>query len=73
MKQRKEAQMKSQGKKKNLKRTRLQEVFVIQPNWEDVDDYSEEEIEDILEEHHIPEISYLDIEMIEKPEELRFD
>lgn len=65
--------MKSERKKKNQKRTELQDVFVLQPNWEDVDDYNEEEIDDILEEHHIPEISYLDIEIIKKPEEIRFD
>lgn len=63
--------MKTESKKKNKKRSKYDDVFILQPNWEDVDDYSEEEIEDILEEHHIPEISY--IEMIDKPEELRFD
>lgn len=73
MKQRKEAQMKSERKKKNNKRKVYKDVFILQPNWEDVNEYTEEEIEDMLEEHHIPEISYLDIEMIEKPEEIRFD
>lgn len=64
--------MKSSGKKKkNNKRTNYQDVFILQPNWEDVDEYSEEEIEDMLEEYQIPEISY--IEMIDKPEEIRFD
>lgn len=65
--------MKSERKKKKQKHSKFHDVFVLQPNWEDVEDYSEEEIEDILEEHHIQEISYLDIEMIEKPEEIRFD
>ncbi len=73
MKQRKEAQMKSERKKKNNKRKVYKDVFILQPNWEDVNEYTEEEIEDMLEEHHIQEISYLDIEMIEKPEEIRFD
>lgn len=63
--------MKQGKKKKNNKRTNYKDVFILQPNWEDVDEYSEEEIEDLLEEYQIPEISY--IEMIEKPEEIRFD
>jgi hypothetical protein len=63
--------MKQGKKKKNNKRTKYEDVFILQPNWEDVDEYSEEEIEDLLEEYQIPEISY--IEMIEKPEEIRFD
>lgn len=65
--------MKSERKKKNNKRKVYKDVFILQPNWEDVNEYTEEEIEDMLEEHHIQEISYLDIEMIEKPEEIRFD
>lgn len=65
--------MKSERKKKNNKRKVYKDVFILQPNWEDVNEYTEEEIEDMLEEHQIPEISYLDIEMIEKPEEIRFD
>lgn len=64
--------MKTSGKKKkNNKRSNYKDVFIFQPNWEDVDEYSEEEIEDMLEEYQIPEISY--IEMIDKPEEIRFD
>ena len=46
-------------------------VFLLVSNWENVDDYSEEEIEDLLEENHIPEISYIDV--IEKPENIVFD
>jgi hypothetical protein len=63
--------MKSERKKKNKKRTLKADVFILQPNWEDVIDYSEEEIEDMLEEYHIPEISYIDV--IEKPAEIIFD
>ena len=63
--------MKSERKKKNKKRTSPKDVFILQPNWEDVIDYSEEEIEDMLEEYHIPEISYIDV--IEKPAEIIFD
>lgn len=63
--------MKSERKKKNKKRTSPKDAFILQPNWEDVVDYSEEEIEDMLEEYHIPEISYIDV--IEKPAEIIFD
>ncbi len=63
--------MKSERKKKNKKRSQKKDVYVLQPNWEDVVDYSEEEIEDMLDEYHIPEISYIDV--IEKPAEIIFD
>jgi len=63
--------MKSDKKKKTKKRTSKKDVFILQPNWEDVVDYSEEEIEDMLDEYHIPEISYIDV--IEKPAEIIFD
>ena len=46
-------------------------VFLLVSNWENVDDYSEEEIEDLLEENHIPEVSY--IEVMEKPDNIIFD
>lgn len=63
--------MKTKLKRKKKERLTKRETFILQPNWEDVEDYTEEEIEDMLEENHIPEISYID--MIEKPEEIRFD
>lgn len=63
--------MKSKRKSKNKERVIFKEALILLPNWEDVEDYTEEEIEDMLEENHIPEISYID--MIEKPEEIRFD
>lgn len=63
--------MKSERKKKNKKRSKYKDVFILQPNWEDVEDYTEQEIEDMLDEYHIPEISY--IEVIDKPEEIIFD
>ena len=40
-------------------------------NWDNVEDYSEEEIEDLLDENNIPEISF--IEVIEKPKDIIFD
>lgn len=63
--------MKSERKKKNKKRSIYKDVFILQPNWEDVEDYTEQEIEDMLDEYHIPEISY--IEVIDKPAEIIFD
>ncbi|MDP2364723.1 MAG: hypothetical protein Q8M94_13270 [Ignavibacteria bacterium] len=46
-------------------------VFFVVSNWDNVEDYSEEEIEDLLDENHIPEISY--IEVIKKPKDIIFD
>lgn len=63
--------MKAKKKAKKKERLLFKDVFIIQPNWADIEDYTEEEIEDMLEENDIPEISYID--MIEKPEEIRFD
>jgi len=63
--------MKKIYKKKNREHSKKEEAFLILSNWENVDEYSEEEIEDLMDEYKIPDISYID--MIEKPEELRFD
>ncbi len=63
--------MKKTYKAKNKKHTKQKDVFMLVSNWDNVDDYSEEEIEDLLEENHIPEISY--IEAIEKPDNIVFD
>lgn len=63
--------MKKSYKSKNKKHQKVEDVFIMVSNWENVDDYSEEEIEDLLEENHIPEISYIDV--IEKPENIIFD
>jgi hypothetical protein len=63
--------MKKGYKSKNKKHQKVEDVFIMVSNWENVDDYSEEEIEDLLEENHIPEISYIDV--IEKPENIVFD
>jgi len=63
--------MKKTYKTKNQKHQKETDVFLLVSNWENVDDYSEEEIEDLLEENHIPEISY--IEVIEKPKNIFFD
>jgi hypothetical protein len=58
--------------KTKIKRQKKDDVvFLLVSNWENVDDYSEEEIEDLLEENHIPEISYIDV--IEKPDNIIFD
>jgi hypothetical protein len=63
--------MKKTYKTKNRKQQKDNVVFFLVSNWENVDDYSEEEIEDLLEENHIPEVSYFDV--IEKPENIVFD
>ncbi|NWF50773.1 MAG: hypothetical protein HXY49_09550 [Ignavibacteriaceae bacterium] len=55
--------------KSNNKKSR--DVVILLSEWENVDEYSQEEIDDLVEEFHIPEISY--IEPIEEPEELKFD
>lgn len=63
--------MKKTYKTKNKRQRKDDVVFLLVSNWENVDDYSEEEIEDLLEENHIPEISYIDV--IEKPDNIVFD
>lgn len=63
--------MKNSTKNKSKKNNKQKSIFVLLSNWENVDEYSEEEIEDLFDEFNIPEISY--IEKIEKPEELIFD
>jgi hypothetical protein len=63
--------MKKTYKTKNKRQQKDDVVFLLVSNWENVDDYSEEEIEDLLEENHIPEISYIDV--IEKPDNIVFD
>lgn len=63
--------MKKTCRAKNKKHQKVNDVFMLVSNWENVDDYSEEEIEDLLEENHIPEISY--IETIDKPDNIIFD
>jgi hypothetical protein len=63
--------MKKTYKAKNKKQQIDNAVFFLVSNWENVDVYSEEEIEDLLEENHIPEVSY--IEVIEKPDNIVFD
>ncbi len=63
--------MKKTYKTKNKRQQKDDVVFLLVSNWENVDDYSEEEIEDLLEENHIPEISYIDV--IEKPYNIVFN
>ena len=63
--------MKKTYKTKNKRQQKDDVVFLLVSNWENVDDYSEEEIEDLLEENNIPEISY--IEVMDKPENIIFD
>lgn len=63
--------MKSSTKKKPKPKKQEKNIFLMVSNWENVDEYSEEEIEDLFDEYNIPEISY--IEKIDKPEELIFD
>ena len=63
--------MKKTYKTKNRKQQKDNVVFLLVSNWENVDDYSEEEIEDLLEENHIPEVSYIDV--FDKPYNIIFD
>ncbi len=63
--------MKKTYKTKNKKHQKDVGVFLVVSNWDNVEDYSEEEIEDLLDENHIPEISY--IEVIERPKDIIFD
>lgn len=63
--------MKNVTKKKSKAKNKEKSIYVLLSKWENVDDYSEEEIEDLFDEYNIPEISY--IEKIDKPEELIFD
>ena len=63
--------MKKSYKNKTKKSNNKVDLLVLVSKWDNVDDYSEEEIEDLLEENHIPEVSY--IEKIEKPENIIFD
>jgi hypothetical protein len=63
--------MKKTYRAKNKKHQKDCGVFLVVSNWENVEDYSEEEIEDLLDENNIPEISY--IEVIEKPSDIIFD
>jgi signal recognition particle receptor subunit beta len=63
--------MKKSYKNKTKKSNNKVDLLVLVSKWDNVDDYSEEEIEDLLEENHIPEVSY--IEIIEKPENIIFD
>ena len=63
--------MKKTYKTKSNKHQKDVGVFMVVSNWDNVEDYSEEEIEDLLDENHIPEISY--IEVIERPKDIIFD
>jgi hypothetical protein len=63
--------MKKTYKTKNRKQQKDNVVFLLVSNWENVDDYSEEEIEDLLEENNIPEVSYIDV--FDKPDNIIFD
>ncbi|HQF41764.1 MAG TPA: hypothetical protein PK073_02545 [Ignavibacteriaceae bacterium] len=63
--------MKKNYNKRTKKFNKKDEVIILVSKWDNVEDYSEEEIEDLLEENNIPEISY--IEEIEKPDNIIFD
>jgi hypothetical protein len=63
--------MKSATRKKAKPKSKEISIYVLLSKWENVYEYSEEEIEDLFDEYNIPEISY--IEKIEKPEEIIFD
>ncbi|HMU43172.1 MAG TPA: hypothetical protein PKA80_07720 [Ignavibacteriaceae bacterium] len=63
--------MKRDRNKKARAKNHKKEMILLFPEWETVDNYSIEEIEDLIDENHIPELSM--IELIEKPKELIFD
>lgn len=63
--------MKKVTNKKKDRNKKQKDIFLLLSKWESVDEYSEEEIDDLLDEYNIPELSY--IEKIEKPEEIIFD
>ncbi len=63
--------MKNSTKKKTKQNKKEKSIFILFSKWDNVEDYTEEEIEDLFDEYNIPEISY--IEKIDKPEELIFD
>lgn len=63
--------MKRDRTKRARTKNRNKEMILSIPEWETVDIYSLEEIEDLIDEYHIPELSM--IEQIEKPKELIFD
>lgn len=63
--------MKNSTKKKAKQKSKDKDILVLLSKWDNVDNYSEEEIEDLFDEYQIPEISY--IEEIDKPEEMIFD
>lgn len=63
--------MKRDRNKKARAKNHKKEMILLFPEWETVDNYSIEEIEDLIDENHIPELSM--IEQIEKPKELIFD
>jgi len=63
--------MKKNYNNKTKKFNKKDELIILISKWDNVEDYSEEEIEDLLEENNIPEISY--IEEIEKPDNIIFD
>jgi len=63
--------MKRDRTKRASTKNHKKEMILLFPEWETVDNYSLEEIEDLIDENHIPELSM--IEQIEKPKELIFD
>lgn len=63
--------MKSKKNKNVTKKNHKKDLVLLIPEWETVDNYSQEEIEDLIDEYHIPELSM--IEQIEKPKELILD
>jgi hypothetical protein len=63
--------MKIATKKKAKPKSKDNSIYVLLSKWGNVEEYSDEEIEDLFDEYNIPEISY--IENIEKPEEITFD
>jgi hypothetical protein len=63
--------MKKNYNNKTKKSYKEKDIYFLVSKWNNVEEYSEEEIEDLLEENNIPEISY--IEKIEKPYNIIFD
>lgn len=63
--------MKREKTKKSKTKNHKKEMVLLVCDWETVDNYSQEEIDDMIDEYHIPEFSM--IEQIARPKELTFD
>lgn len=61
--------MKINYKKRKIEKEKF-DTFILK-DWDEYQEFEEEELEDLMEEFHIPEIDY--IEPTDKPDELTFN